>query len=431
MEEYGREDEKAMKECFVIMGFGAKKDPDSGRMLDLDASYEAIIKPAVKDAGLKCIRADEIQHSGVIDKPMYEKLLEADLVIADISTANANAIYELGVRHALRPYSTILMKEVDGKFHFDLDHVATISYKHLGEDVGAKEAREKKKILQALIETKMNAPEGDSPVYTFLTGLTQPKIEGPGGRRGAASPAEDTAERPSLAKLSKLATAALAAEDFDEARSHLERMNDLGFDDPSVVQKLALATYKSKKPNPDAALAKGLKIIERLNPATSTDPETLGIAGAIRKRQWQSSQDPAALDDAISLYGRGWSVREDYYTGENYANCLEMRSEATDNKEQAAMDRMTALRVRGELVDYLEPLVTKSATKKRDDYKWMLATLSNTQLALGDKTGAEKNEKAFRAASEAKWEIETFEETKKDMAVQAKKYQALRKKMGL
>jgi hypothetical protein len=42
---------------------------------------------------------------------MYEQLLGADLVIADLSTSNVNAIYELGVRHALRPHTTIVMAE--------------------------------------------------------------------------------------------------------------------------------------------------------------------------------------------------------------------------------------------------------------------------------------------------------------------------------
>jgi hypothetical protein len=37
---------------------------------------------------------------------MYEQLLKADVVVADLSTSNRNAIYELGVRHALRPYTT-------------------------------------------------------------------------------------------------------------------------------------------------------------------------------------------------------------------------------------------------------------------------------------------------------------------------------------
>src|SRR5262245_50772064 len=140
------------KTCFVIMGFGKKTDyGEKARTLDLDATYNAIIKPAVTAAGLNCIRADEVTHSGVIDVKMYELLLRAELVIADISTANANAIYELGVRHALRPFRTIIMKEEEGKFQFDLNHLATLQYRHLGEDIGASEALRKQQQLTALI----------------------------------------------------------------------------------------------------------------------------------------------------------------------------------------------------------------------------------------------------------------------------------------
>ena len=70
----------------VVMGFGKKTDFETGRTLDLDKTYRNIIKPAVKMAGLECIRADEIPHSGVIDVPMYEQLLGADVVSADLST---------------------------------------------------------------------------------------------------------------------------------------------------------------------------------------------------------------------------------------------------------------------------------------------------------------------------------------------------------
>src|SRR5262245_30659280 len=72
--------------CFVVMGFGEKPDIATGRTLDLDKSYRLIIKRAVEDAGLECIRADEVIHAGIIDKPMYELLLDADVVVADLST---------------------------------------------------------------------------------------------------------------------------------------------------------------------------------------------------------------------------------------------------------------------------------------------------------------------------------------------------------
>jgi len=129
-----------MKKCFVVMGFGEKPDYATGRTLDLDKTYRTIIKRAVEEAGLECIRADTVIHSGTIDTPMYQLLLEADVVVADLSTSNANAIYELGVRHALRPHTTIVIAEKQFKFPFDLGHLLIRPYEHLGKGIDSEEA---------------------------------------------------------------------------------------------------------------------------------------------------------------------------------------------------------------------------------------------------------------------------------------------------
>src|SRR5438552_14807 len=71
-----------MPSCFVIMGYGKKTDFKQNKSFDLDKTYRNIIKPAAQAAGFTCERADELQHAGVIDVPMYERLLMADLVIA-------------------------------------------------------------------------------------------------------------------------------------------------------------------------------------------------------------------------------------------------------------------------------------------------------------------------------------------------------------
>ena len=94
------------------MGFGRKKDPDTNRTIDLDETYKKIIRPAVESSNYNCIRADEILDSGIIDRSMYALLYTAELVIADISTYNPNAIYELGTRHVLKPFSTIVIKAI-------------------------------------------------------------------------------------------------------------------------------------------------------------------------------------------------------------------------------------------------------------------------------------------------------------------------------
>src|SRR3954453_10024260 len=159
------------RKCFVVMGFGKKTDFETGRVLDLDKSYKNMIKPAVEAAGLTCIRADEIVHSGLIDVPMYEQLLNADVVVADLSTSNKNAFYELGVRHALRPFTTVVICEDGAKtFPFDVNHVAIRQYHHLGEDIGSSEARRFQKLLtDAIVQIRQKDPrDQDSPVYEFL-----------------------------------------------------------------------------------------------------------------------------------------------------------------------------------------------------------------------------------------------------------------------
>ncbi len=130
------------KKCFVVMGFGTKTDFQQQKTYDLDKTYRIIIRKAVEEAGLECIRADDIIHAGIIDKPMYELLLGADVVVADLSTSNANAIYELGVRHALRPHTTIVIAEKNFKFPFDITHLVIRPYTHLGPGIDAEAARE-------------------------------------------------------------------------------------------------------------------------------------------------------------------------------------------------------------------------------------------------------------------------------------------------
>lgn len=165
---------EAKQQCFVIMGFGKKTDYQSGRILDLDKSYRYIIKPAVEEAGLICRRADEIVHAGVIDVPMYEQLLGSDIVIADISTSNPNAFYELGVRHALRPYTTITIAEDKMTFPFDLSHLMIRKYQHMGEGIDHGEVLRMKSELTSAIQTILENPKRDSPVYTFFEDLQPP-----------------------------------------------------------------------------------------------------------------------------------------------------------------------------------------------------------------------------------------------------------------
>ena len=340
------------KVCFVIMGFGQKTAYSKGqkpRVLDLDATYQTIIKPAVEDAGLRCIRADEMLNAGMINTRMYEMLLRAELVVADISTGNVNAVYELGVRHALRPYCTILMQEDQAGFAFDLSHVSTFTYHHLGSDIGAREAQDKKLKLQNKIKAIMAAPTRDSPVYEYLKGLEVPTmsdadfermltvIEEKGdGLQQLLAEGKREKGNDNMAEAAGFFARALEILDGKPAGADEHEAGEIGQSERDyVVQQLALCTYKSKQPSEPEALKRGLEIIADLNPDNSNDTETLGIAGAIEKRLWKLEGNRANLDRAVEFYGRGFQVKRDYYNGENYALCLVMRAaEQTDEDER-------------------------------------------------------------------------------------------------
>jgi hypothetical protein len=395
--------------CFVIMGFGKKTDFEAQITFDLDETYDEIIRPAVLASGFRCVRANEIGHSGVIDVRMYEMLLRADLVIADISTANPNAIYELGVRHALRPYSTIVIKEDQGKFHFDLNHLATLQYRHLGEEIGAKEARRASGILESLIKEITFNPRPDSPVYTFIPALACPRMSDE--EFGRAVDAVE-AEGEHLAGLIESAKKAANASSHLDAYKLFEKAANKTHDNSYLIQQWALHRYKSETPSAYVALVEARAVIEKLDVSKSRDPETLGIAGAITQRLWKMSKDNSFLDQAIDFYGNGYSLREDYYNGENYALCLEQRSLSQSDPAERVFDATLARKTRQKLVESLKAAEIDESFGDRSDRKWVYATLSSCLFSLGYATEAERYETLFRASSEADWETKSFERAK-------------------
>ena len=59
--------------------------------------------------GCEVFRADDEQRAGDIRTDMFQELLVADLVLADLTLDNPNVWYELGVRHALRARGVVLV----------------------------------------------------------------------------------------------------------------------------------------------------------------------------------------------------------------------------------------------------------------------------------------------------------------------------------
>ncbi|HEY5895545.1 MAG TPA: TRAFs-binding domain-containing protein [Chthoniobacterales bacterium] len=393
--------------CFVVMGFGKKTDFETGRTLDLDKTYRNVIKPGVIASGLQCVRADEIVHSGLIDTPMYDQLLKADVVIADLSTSNKNAFYELGVRHALRPETTIVIAEDGMKTPpFDVNHIVIRQYHHLGEDIGFDEAMRFQAVLKdAIIDIMAKVPQErfDSPVYEFIKDLAPPKIavtRGPAAAAIASPLAAADGSDETHSSLMKQVDDAFNAGDFATAKTLLAAIRSMRRAvspdrpvDPYLVQRHALATYKSAQPDKVTAFKDAQQLLALLQPETSNDPETLGLWGAVHKGLWTATKERDFLDVAVRAYERGFYLRNDYYNGINYAYLLNERAAVATDQGEAIADFVQARRVRREVLfickDWQKAnpppeaaAAPEAVAKFKTDQYWVLATIAEAQVGL-------------------------------------------------
>jgi hypothetical protein len=87
--------------CFVIGPIGEHGSSDREHA---DTLFNKIIKPTFDEhlPNYSVVRADHISKPGMLDDQIMNLLVEAKLVIADLTTRNPNAFYEIGVRHVLQ-----------------------------------------------------------------------------------------------------------------------------------------------------------------------------------------------------------------------------------------------------------------------------------------------------------------------------------------
>ena len=162
--------------AFVVMPFGRKQRGD-GSWVDFNAIYEWLIKPAIETAGFESFRADEETCSGDILTDMFQELLLADVVIADLSIDNANVFYELGVRHAMRRRGIVHIQAGRAYMPFDIFNVRTLPY-HCDAS-GGPDPTELDKDRTALVKMIQSTWQSDhnqihSPIFNLLTGLPEP-----------------------------------------------------------------------------------------------------------------------------------------------------------------------------------------------------------------------------------------------------------------
>jgi hypothetical protein len=104
--------------CFVVMPFA----------LPLGNHYLLVYEPAIKKAGLRPVRADDdIFTTGKIMDQVWQGINAAKVLVAELTSRNANVLYELGLAHALKK-PVVLISSNEDDVPFDVRHIRVIYY---------------------------------------------------------------------------------------------------------------------------------------------------------------------------------------------------------------------------------------------------------------------------------------------------------------
>lgn len=405
--------------CFVLMPFGKKPDA-SGSLVDFDAVYHELIAPAIAQADLDPLRADEEMTGGIIHKPMFERLLLCPYAVADLSTANANVFYELGVRHGVRPYSTVLIFAEGGRLPFDVAPLRASPYK-LTSTGGPADAA----ITQAAISARLNDArntKADSPVFQLVDGIQPMDIshvktdvfrdrvqysvdvkgrlatargQGVDGVRAIEKELTPIADAESGVVID-LFLSYRAVKAWSDMIALVPKMAAPLAATAMVQEQLALALNRAGRREDAERIL--LELIERRGPTS----ETCGILGRVYKDRWEAAKDKGdgllargLLDNAINAYLRGFETDwRDAYPGINAVTLMELRNPPDPRREQ--------------LLPVVKYAVGRRIATGKPDY-WDHATLLELAVLAKDEQGADDAAAASLAVLREGWEAETTE----------------------
>ncbi len=408
--------------CFVLMPFGKKPDV-SGNLVDFDAVYHDLIAPAVREAGLEPIRADEEMSGGIIHKPMFERLIFCKYAVADLTTANANVFYELGIRHAVRGWSTVLLFSKGGsQLPFDVAPLRAMPYSLTPEGAPADVPAMKQALVERLRKAKADAardPIADSPLYTLVDGYPdkvdhtrtdtfrdevryaeeQKQILAAARKQGAEAL---RAAEASLGALEDVETGVIidlflsyrAAKAWKEMLALAEKMPKPLTSTILVREQWAFAL------NRDGQGEEAERVLRQLIEERGPSSETYGLLGRVYKDRWEAAlkagetfKARGVLEKAIDAYRKGFEADwRDAYPGINAVTLMEVKEPPDPRRE--------------EILPVVRYAVERKIAAGNPDY-WDYAT--RLELALLAKDEARAGEALADALARVRepWEPET------------------------
>lgn len=406
--------------CFVLMPFGKKPD-GSGGSIDFDAVYHDLIAPAIREAGLDPLRADEEMTGGIIHKPMFERLILCEYAVADLTTANANVFYELGIRHAVRPWSTVLLFAEGGRLPFDVGPLRAMPYK-LTPDGAPADAEAAKplivKRLKAARDAARDQPATDSPLYELVenypdidhtkTDVFRDRVRyseeqkarlAEARKKGAGELAALETEFGDLSGLESGAVIDLflsyrAVKAWDRMIDLVKKMPRPLAETVMVREQLAMALNRAGRGEEAEEIL--LKLIADRGPSS----ETYGLLGRVYKDRWEAAVKQgegrlakALLKKAADAYRKGFETDwRDAYPGINAVTLMEIM-ESPDP-------------ARNEILPVVSYAVERKIASGKPDY-WDYATRLELAVLGKDEERAGQALGDALAAIREPWEAET------------------------
>jgi hypothetical protein len=156
--------------AFIVRPFGTKGG------INFEDVQKYLIAPALAALDIQGGTTEPFMQAGNIRADMFQQLLVADLVVADISIHNANVFYELGIRHALQPKRTFLLRAKSKKDPKDRGPEDEVPFdlktdRYLEYD-SEKPADLLERLADALRQT-LASEIRDSPVFQMLPDLVE------------------------------------------------------------------------------------------------------------------------------------------------------------------------------------------------------------------------------------------------------------------
>ncbi len=405
--------------CFVLMPFGKKTD-GAGRVVDFDEVYKQLIAPAVNAAGLDAIRADEEQVGGSIHKPMFERLMLCDYAVADITGANPNVYYELGIRHAVRPRSTIILFAGGTPLPFDIANLRGLPYQINAAGIPV-DCEQTAAAITARFRSAREDTGDDSPLFQLIDGMPRIEVD--------HEKTDIFREQVEYSKEFKRRLAAARAENIDAVRAiahgdELANLKDveagtvvdlfLSFRDLKAYQDMVDLYARMPEPLQRTRLVREqlslalnrlgkwkeaeeilLKVIQDYGESS----ETNALLGRIYKDRWEAARNAGQslearglLKRAIAAYLAGFEADwRDCYPGINAVTLMEMM----EPPDKAQAD--------------LLPVVRYAALRRirtNGDY-WDHATLLELEILCRNPDAAMDAAGSALALARYSWELET------------------------